>query len=240
MGTVGPKYRILQNSEAFKFFQSWLDTKEIALHTAGSVFDGKKVWVLAQITKDPLMDIVKDDSVAKFLLLSNGHDGTTSVRVGFSPIRVVCANTLRMAHHNGQLIRLIHSRQLQNNLADIKQTINLINQEFETTAEQYKYLATRHINAADLKKYVKVVLDVKEDDKDIKTRQANIITDIVNMMDAPEQQIVGVRGTYWAAYNAINGYFNHKYGRNDNNRLNNMWFGKGDNFALKTALELAV
>ena len=238
LGTVGAGYRVLQNNEAFKFFQSWLDTKEVALHTAGSLYDGKKVWVLAQITKDYLTDIVPGDSICKFLLLSNGHDGMTSVRVGFSPTRVVCANTLSMAHTSGRLIRLIHSRQVQNNLSEIKETINLINQEFETTAKKYRYLTERDINTADLEKYIKIVLNVK-DDKKLSTRQSNIIQDVTNLMDAPNQKIPGISGTYWAAFNAVNTYFNHKYGHNDNSRMNNMWFGKGDNNALKTALQLA-
>jgi phage/plasmid-like protein (TIGR03299 family) len=80
LGIVGPQYRVLQNADAFKFFQSWLDTKKVSLHTAGSLLDGRKVWVLAQIMDDPLVKIANGDEVAKFLLLSNSHDGTTSVR----------------------------------------------------------------------------------------------------------------------------------------------------------------
>src|SRR5262249_54293695 len=117
LGVVGEKYRPLQNAEAFKWFQPFLDAGQASLETAGSLAEGKKVWVLAKLNRSPVV-IGSGDEVEKFLLLSNGHDGSLAVRVGFTPIRVVCANTLGMAHCGGesQLIRLKHSRHVAENL----------------------------------------------------------------------------------------------------------------------------
>jgi phage/plasmid-like protein (TIGR03299 family) len=88
LGVVGPKYCPLQNKDAFKWFQPFLDAKEAALHTAGSLCNGSRVWVLAKVSRDPLV-IAAGDEVEKFVLLSHGHDGSLAVRVGFTPIRVV-------------------------------------------------------------------------------------------------------------------------------------------------------
>src|SRR5262249_51406745 len=97
LGVVGMQYRALQNMDAFTWFSPFLDTGLAALHTGGGLCDGKKVWLLARIEREPLV-IGEGDEIQKFVLLSNSHDGTTSVRVGFTPIRVVCANTLALAH----------------------------------------------------------------------------------------------------------------------------------------------
>jgi phage/plasmid-like protein (TIGR03299 family) len=106
LGVVGPRYTPLQNSDAFDWFQPFLDANECQLHTAGSLHSGQKVWVLAQLNRDN-SEIVKGDEVSKFILLSNSHDGTTAIRVGYTPIRVVCANTMAMAHSKGSGSQLI-------------------------------------------------------------------------------------------------------------------------------------
>lgn len=178
LGVVGPNTYPLQNIHAFDFFQPFIDSKEAELTTAGSLDEGRRIWVLAKINRDNSV-IVKGDEVAKFVLLSNSHDGTLAVRVGFTPIRVVCANTLAMAHSNklSKLIRVRHSKDVQKNVEMVRDTMNLANEEFEATAEQYRFLASRQINPSDLKKYVKIVLG--HTDEDLSTRSQNILDSIL-------------------------------------------------------------
>ena len=243
LGVVGPRYTPLQNADAFNWFEPFIKSKEVTLTTAGSLNSGQVVWMLAQI-KRANEEIIKGDSITKFLLLSNSHDGKLSVRVGFTPIRVVCANTLSMAHSakDSKLIRLRHSRQVKENLDSVRETIDVINQQFEMTAEQYRYLASRHINSSDLRKYVKVVLGFENiKDVDMKTRSKNQVEKILQLCEAGRgTDINGVRGTWWGAMNAVTEYYNFEYGRTQNNRLSNLWFGNKDKFALDKALEMAV
>jgi phage/plasmid-like protein (TIGR03299 family) len=241
-GVVGPRYTPLQNVDAFNWFQPFLDKKECCLHTAGSLFDGAKIWILAKLNRDP-SEIVKEDIVEKYILLSNSHDGTTAIRTGYTPIRVVCANTLAAAHYSNEskLIRVRHTASAQVNLDKVRDVMNNIDAEFNATAEQYRFLASRNFNQDDVKKYVKLIVGVNElKEDDISTRSKNIMADMLErIFDGPKQQLAGVSGTWWAAYNGVNEYYNYKAGRNNENRLNNLWFGAGvaDN---RAALELAV
>ena len=136
-----------------RWFQPFLDAKEAALHTAGSLRNGSRIWVLAKLNRDPLV-IAQGDEVEKFILLSHGHDGSLAVRVGFTPVRVVCQNTLAMAHGSdaSKLIRVKHTKDVHENLANIREVMDLANAEFEATAEQYRLLARKSINQADLRK----------------------------------------------------------------------------------------
>jgi phage/plasmid-like protein (TIGR03299 family) len=243
LGIVGSSYTPLSNIDAFSFFQNWLDTKEMALHTGGTLYSGRKIWVLAQFTKDPLIKIAGNDDVAKFVLLSSSHDGTSSVRFGTSLTRVVCANTLSLAHKSGQLIRTIHSSQVKKNLDNLKSILDVANQEFSATADKLRYLSSRQINTKDLQQYVKVVLDLdNKEEKDISTRSKNIMKKIFELMDAPNQSMKEISGTYYAAYNAYNTYLVHNYGRNESSRIDSLWFGinkaKNDK-ALDLALKMA-
>jgi len=243
LGVVGPRYMPLQNKDAFAWFQPFLDTKEAALHTAGSLKGGSRIWVLAKMNRDPLV-IAKGDEVEKFVLLSHGHDGTLAVRCGFTPIRVVCQNTLSMAHGSdaGKLIRIRHTKDVLENLANVREVMNLANAEFESTAEQFRRLARKSINQSDLRKYVRRVLEI-EDERDIGTRSKNIMEEIVRLAESGRgNDLPSIRGTYWSAYNGVSEWLTYSRGRSEDNRLNSLWFGDSalvNRHALGVALDLA-
>lgn len=240
LGVVGPQYTPFQNVEMFEFFQGWLDARVCHLHTAGSLHGGAKIWVLAGINS-PNMEVVSGDEVSKFILLSNAHDGKNAVRVGFTPIRVVCANTLRMAHDDkaSKLIRVKHSKQVKQNVDKIRDIMDVANQQFEATLEQYCFLAGRQVHLGDLTSYVKIVFGYdKTKDDELSTKAKNVIKKIVDTID----QGIGqdkARGSWWWAYNGVNNYLNYTDSRNADNRLGKLWFGT--NAAVNTkALEIAV
>jgi phage/plasmid-like protein (TIGR03299 family) len=158
LGVVGPDYHPIQNADAFDWFNPFLESGEASIETAGSLRDGKRVWVLAKLNRAPSV-IVPGDEVNKFILLANSHDGTFAGRVGFTPIRVVCANTLSMATEEGvsQLLRVRHTKGAKKALDKIREIMNLANQSFEATAAQYRQLAAHQVEKGDLEKYVKLV-----------------------------------------------------------------------------------
>lgn len=244
LGVVGPQYRPLQNAEAFLWFQPFLDEGELELHTAGSLQHGRKVWVLARLLR-PGMEIAAGDVVKKYLLLSNSHDGSQAVRVGFTPIRVVCANTLSVAHHDtaSQLLRVTHTRSVQATLDQIRDVVDTANECFDATAEQYRLLARCPISRADLRRYVRQVFGVAET-AEVGPRQAKIFAAIEGYFDrGPGANLPSVTGTVWIAYNAINEYLAYQRGRNQDTRLSSLWFGQAaqlDRRALALAIEFAM
>lgn len=255
---VGERYTILQNKEAFAWFQPWLDQKEAALHTGGALFDGSRIWALAKLNRDP-MEIAAGDIVEKYVLLSHSHDGSLAVRCGFTPIRVVCWNTLSMAHKAdaSKMIRLKHSKKVHQNLENLRDVMNLVNQEFEATAEQYRQLQRKSINQNDLRKYIKKVFQIDADDNVIWTngerskemkeivssRQKKIIEEVISLCESGKgNNLPSVRGTYWSAYNGVTEYLSYVNGRNEDNRLNSLWFGQNatmNKLALSAAVEMA-
>ena len=243
LGVVGHRYAALQNRDAFAWFQPFLDAKEAALHTAGSLRQGSRIWVLAKLNRRPLV-VAPGDEVEKFILLSHGHDGSLAVRVGFTPVRVVCQNTLSMAHGSdaSKLIRIKHTKDVHENLANIREVMDLANQEFEATAEQYRLLARKSINQADLRSYVKKVFQVK-DDQESSTRLKNIMEEIVGLAEAGRgNELPSVSGTLWTAYNGVAEWLGYERGNSQGNRLNSLWFGDGaylNRHALETALVMA-
>jgi phage/plasmid-like protein (TIGR03299 family) len=246
---VGPKWTPLQNGEAFDWFNPLVESGDCRFETAGSLHSGTRVWILASINT-PDAEIGAGDTVKPFLLLSNSHDGSLAIRVGFTPIRVVCANTLAAAEHNvaSRLIRVRHTSNVVATLATMREVIQLTTREFNATAEQYRFLASRGVNRTDLRKYVTQVLSLSPSKKEgeaeqLTTRSKNILAAVLERVDSGfGADLPSARGTWWGAYNGLTEYLSYSRGRSADNRLDSLWFGEGANLnrdALAAAVQFA-
>ena len=227
LGVVGTDYKVLQNIEAFNFFQPFLDSKMVTLETAGSLKGGKRIWVLGKIT-GMSGEVVPGDHMEAYVLLSNAHDGTQATRVGFCPIRVVCRNTEQAAINdkNSKLIRLIHRGDIIGNLESVRETMNLATQQFEATMTQYRALAAKQINIKDLEQYVKIIFQTKQQAVENKGGD-RVFAKILPLFESGMgTEIPGVRGSLWAAYNSVTEFLQHERGTEAATRLDSAWFGQ--------------
>jgi len=240
LGVVGKDYEPLQNLKAFNWFQPLLESGEATIETAGSLRGGAKVWVLAKIRRDPLV-VRKGDLMEHYVLLSNSHDGSLAVRVGFTPIRVVCNNTLCLAHESeaSKLLRVRHTSRILQNLEDIRETVNLAQSEFAATVDQYKQLAGKEINRSDLVRYVRIVFGLKEKPRSERQEsQEKIVPAVLRLFEDGRGSRAAGRN-YWGAYNAVNEYLNYFRGKTQENILNSLWFGESAQIN-KNALDMAI
>lgn len=240
---TGKKYVPFQNADKLEFFRPFHESGLCQFETAGSLHNGQKTWILARITSGE-DEIVKGDSVRRYLLFSNSHDGKTGIRVGFCPIRVVCANTLAIAHNDAgsKLVRLFHSKKTKNALEAVQQTVNLANGEFEATAEQYRALSRMPVSKASIAEYVTQVFyngAQAESDRE-KIARESLNTEITKLFEVGYgNTLPGVAGTRWALYNAATQQLSYNSCRTQENRLESLWFGNNSNLN-KRALEVAL
>ena len=220
LGVVGSRYEPLQNREAFEWFQPWLDTKDVSIETAGSLEGGRSVWVMARILTGDLK-VTGDDAIAKYVMLSTRHDGKAATSCGFTPVRIVCANTLAMAHRNNasKLLRVRHTANQHDALAVIRETIALADQEFNATGEQYRRMLTCKLSTSELRRYVKLVYDVDPEvaETDLSGRIRNRLDEVVRLATHGKGQD-GDR-TVWGAYCGVTEYLTHKMGKDAEKRL---------------------
>lgn len=224
LGIVGKDYEPLQNIEAFNWFDFLLENNHATLESAGSLKGGKRIWVLAKLKNEA--DIVSNDTVNSYVLLSNSHDGSTAVWLQFTPIRVVCWNTLSAAISNrydvdNTALRLSHTSNLQKRLELAKDIVNLSHRRFETYVGDYKTMAGRECNTEKFERYIGLAFN---NDKPKEIRAWEMLSKLFE--SGAGSDIPGVRGTYWGAFNSITEWIDHSRGR-DGNRLFSTWFGDG-------------
>lgn len=229
LAVVGPDWTPLQNIDAFNFFDKFLDSGAATLETAGSLKNGEIVWVLAKIANQTV-EIAKNDPIERYMLLSNGHNGLLAVKVGFTTTRVVCNNTLNIAHNSqaSKLIRIKHSSRVKENVDNVKMIMDVANQEFVANVEQMRRLVNKDINQKDVEKYVKLTFFQHKDlssDK-VQGNYRKMLTTFERLIwTGAGHDIKNVKGTAWGLYNAATEYITHELGRTPESRLNSLWFG---------------
>lgn len=241
LGVVGPEFKPLQNIDAFKFFQPFLDNGTARLEAAGSLRMGKRVWVLASI--DQQADIVDGDEVRNYVLLAHGHDGSLAIRVGFTMVRVVCANTLSASMSDGasKLVKINHRAHAPAALKMVQDAMQLATKDFQATTEVLRGLAKIDCNEELLKRYTREVFGAGNANDDDASKR--IVASVLRLAEEGRGvDLPGVRGTMWGAFNAVTEYLTHERGKSDDTRVESQWFGDSavrTERALMLAIEVA-
>ena len=247
LGVVGPRWTPVQNEDAFNFFDPLVQDGLALYHTAGSLKGGRLVWVLAQIGEE--RNIIGDDHIGQFLLLSMGHDETRGVHLLPTPIRVVCANTegfaVDQAEKEGTLLKYAHTTNVVERLEETREFIRPFLHNFDHTVEGFKLLAQAQVKPEAADVYLR---ELFPDPKGTEEKPANTAFaegvralclskfegDLLGYDAIPSE----FKRTYWTLYNAVTEYIDHERG-SDKHRLSSLWTGSGANLK-QQALELAV
>lgn len=239
LGMVGPRWKPVQNRDAFAFLNGVVADDRLAFHTAGALGQGERIWLLAKVPGDIRIKGT-DDVTEKYLLLSNSHDGYGSLRVFWTPIRVVCQNTLNRASRTAQRegVTIRHTGDLAAKITEAQRVLGLADRFFDEFAEQANRLAAVKLDSNRVRAYFEAVFPAPEKPEEQKRAAENAR----ETWDALEnlfvhgkgQDLPGVRRTLWAAYNAVTEYVDHKplnekVALQDAReaRLASNWFGNG-------------
>ena len=232
-GIMGSGYQPVQNNEAFSFFDKTIAQGEAVYHTAGSLYGGKRIWILAKLPED--IKVLPGDTVQPYILLSNSHDGSQALRMQITPIRVVCWNTLSVALRGGGAFYAKHTRNVMTKAAEAREVLGLAHAYYEMFARTIDKLVNTRMTVFDQQRYFQQVYHFK-DNKSYAEQDHRIVRayeTTVDLLNHPTNLIGGIQGTAWAAFNAVSYYVDHQkvirgsLDRQDDRRLEGSWFGSG-------------
>ena len=151
LDVVSSTWHPVQNQAAFDFFYDWVEEGNMEMHTAGSLKDGKLVWVLAKINET--FEVLQNDIVEGYLLFTNPHQFGHSVNVRFTPIRVVCNNTLQLAlgGNNYHSFSVDHTKPFDAHA--VKDALGLSKVAMGNYSMQAKYLASKRVTINTVDEY---------------------------------------------------------------------------------------
>lgn len=241
--TCSTDYKIVQNRNAFGFFDGVVGSGEAHYHTVGSLHGGRRIWLMAKM--DENFDLGDGDVLEPYLLLSNSHDGSTQVIMKRSMQRVVCANTEAVAlNGSGREFKVRHTTNVLNRMNAAREELHLAQLYFENFMSDAELLAEKHFTEGNVRDMAAKVFEfnpyVLEGENFSKLKLA--ATDRV--VELFEGEAIGAKlstakGTGWGAFNAFTQYIDYEMGvagsRANNpdmlavsdRRIENSWFGRG-------------
>lgn len=247
LGVVGNGYVPVQNAQAFAFLDDIVADGGLRYHTAGALGHGEKIWLLAKLPGQIQVGN-SSDTVDPFLLLSNSHDGSTALRVYFTPIRVVCQNTLAIAERagQGQGVSILHKGNLQAKIRAAREVLGLAQEFYQRTSEQINLLATHYPSSTQVSDYFRELYPDPESDEPSK-HTLKIRNELTRLFEhGMGHDEPGIKHTTWVAYNAVTEFIDHHQptrgadsSSHNSRRLDSIWFGAGARIKQK-AWNLAV
>ena len=229
LGIVKGRYKIVQNKDAFGFFDAIIDQGEAIFETAGALGKGERIFVTAKLPEDML---VHGERVEKYIMLTNSHDGTSTIIAGFTPIRVVCNNTLTAALKNlDNKVSISHTASAESRLKEASRVMGIASKYMDEVNMTFESMTTRRLSDLEMKYFIETVMKngVKEDksDKEASTRMKNLVDQVYSFaITHPTQTTEAAYRTLWGAYNGISGYYNFlKDYRNADQKMKDMNYG---------------
>lgn len=204
LGIVSDRYQIVQNSEAFEFVDSLLE-EGVVYETAGSLRNGRAVWLLARMPETQILD----DKLEPYLCFTNTHDGTGAIRACATPVRVVCSNTLNFALNTAKRSwSTKHVGDIAAKLAEARTTLGLANQYILALQKDAELLAAQKVTDAEVDAMLDAIYLVKPDDSDVrKAKIARAKESFFTCLSAPD--IANYKGTAFAVMNAATDFVDH-------------------------------
>jgi phage/plasmid-like protein (TIGR03299 family) len=243
-GPCGPRFIPSQNADAFEFFKKFTDAGDMKMETAGSLKGGEQVWGLANISED--FTLPGDDRVLGYLLVSVSHKWGKSNEIRFTPIRVVCNNTLTMALADSGRIgfRMPHVRALDSEVfVAAEQALGLAGDRMKEFKEAAEFLSSKQFDKDSIVNYVADLfqpdllkaqeeIENMSDTRMIANRQTmveefkrtpSLVYQAIDQQ--PGAKLKSSNGTWWGAMNAVTFVVDHKWGHDRDASLHNAWFG---------------
>lgn len=248
LGVVGKDYEIVQNTEAFAFFDEIIGGDGIQYETAGALGSGERVFITAKLPD--YIKVGNDDLIEQYLFLTTSHNGFGSITAAFTPVRIVCANTLAAAIRNhSNTIKIRHTANAADRLKEAHKVMGLTNKLSEQLNGIFNQWAKVRITDPEVKKLIQLAMIPNKEvlknlttgkDDELSTQFKNMVDTVYGYaMESPTQQLETTKGTLFGAYNAVTGYFqNVRSYKNEEAKLKSIMYGGTAQLRTQAAFDL--
>lgn len=206
LGVVTDRYKVIQNEEAFAFTDELLG-EGVRYETAGSLQNGKKVWLLARM---PQEYIISGERISPYLLFSNTHDGSGAIKVALTPIRVVCNNTLNLALDTAKRSwSMIHTGDIKGKMQEARNTLFMAEEYMDSLGKEFENLRMKKMSDREVMDYIELLLPIEENASFQQRRNIKKLREDMKKryFDAPDLQDVGKNA--YRFINAVSDFATH-------------------------------
>ena len=169
LGIVSTKYKVVQNADAFAFLDSLVE-EGMKFERAGGLQNGRKVFVLARM---PDKYIISGEHISPYIVFINSHDGTGSIKILMTPVRMICLNMLNLALRSAvRSWSAVHSGNVSYKLEDAKNTLLYADRYMQELGVTIEELKQQPVSDAKVLELVDVLLPTNDSMSD--TQRKNV------------------------------------------------------------------
>lgn len=231
-GIVGARYTVVQNKDAFKFFDAIVGEGEAIFETAGALGRGETVFLTAKL---PDYISVKGDEIEKYVVLTMSHDGSGAIQALFTPIRVVCANTLSAALRTGKnKVTIRHTKSANSRLEEAHKIMGITNKLSLELQQIFEASTKVNLNDKEVEKALELSLGLERDGNgNLSTKANNVLESALDFYQSGVGQSLEIcKGTLYGFYQGLTGYLQHnKSYKNEEVKMNSLLFGSSADIA---------
>ncbi len=201
LGIVSKRYEIIQNTEAFEFASSLVDSGEALVASAGALGRGERVFLALRLPED--ITVGGEDAHGLFLGLVTGHDGHTALTACVTPVRFVCSNTVRMglaAAKQSWSIR--HTSSVQGRIAEAREALALSYRYAEAFQVEAEAMLRQQVSSADWGTVLDALAPIDGKSGRGLTIAATTRDNLSELFYGADTQ-ANCRGTAWGAFQAV-------------------------------------
>lgn len=206
LGVVTDRYKVVQNHEAFAFTDELLG-QGVRYETAGSLQEGRRVWLLAHM---PHEYIISGERISPYLLFSNSHDGSGAIKVALTPIRVVCNNTLNLALRTAERSwSMIHTGDIQSKMKEASDTLFKAEKYMDELGKEFEQLRMHELSDQEVTDYIEILLPIEDDSTPQQIRNIKRLQEDMKSryFDAPDLKATGKNA--YRFINAVSDFATH-------------------------------
>ena len=229
LSACGNDYVPFQNAETFKFFKKFVSNGEMKMETAGSLKDGQDIWGLAKLESS--FELPGGDRIEGYLLIDSPHVSGKALTIMFTPIRVVCANTMALAlNSEGKRFRVLHLQAFDDDIMKAaEEALGISETKMAEFQEQTTFLSSKQAKPIDIQKFIAELLQpellIERAKLDIAMEKAGSIGELdvpfaeqfnrtaEQVHDAitlsPGADLKSAKGTWWGALNGVTYVMDH-------------------------------
>lgn len=206
LGVVTDRYKVVQNDEAFSFTDALLG-EGVRYETAGSLQDGRKVWMLARLPREYM---ISGERISPYLVFSNTHDGSGAVKVAITPIRVVCNNTLNLALDTAErTFSMIHTGDVGEKLEEAKSVLLRAEKYMDKLGTEFDRLRKIKLTDGQVEEYIEMLIPHDENASEQQNRNIKRLrTDIRNRY-YKAHDLIGLGKNAYRFINAVSDFATH-------------------------------
>ena len=206
LGLASPRYETIQNREVFQFMDSLVLDGAVRYETAGSLFGGRSIWILARMEEDWTVKTPAGSDVHQaYICAITHHDGSGKMSAFLTEVRVICRNTTRLALAGAEFsVGVNHKGNTKENLIKAQALLKVTTGAQRRYQEWMQQLAEKEVTADDVVEVQDAMFGKKDEETSV--RRQNQIDQFLQIYNAESSR---EGSSFYALCNACTGFASH-------------------------------